>query len=53
MEISTILENLTTGSFMYYGGFLGIGVGILSIFICLAIFPKQRKKLLKKLEDAE
>ncbi len=53
MDISIILGNLTTGSLMYYGGFFGIGVGILSILICLAVFPKQRKKILKKLEEAE
>ena len=53
MEISTIIENLTTGSFMYYGGFLGIGVGVFFLLICFAVFPRQRKKLLKKLEEAE
>ena len=53
MELSTIIENLTTGSLMYYGGFLGIGVGVFFLLICLAVFPRQRKKLLKKLEEAE
>ena len=53
MELSAVLENLTTGGLMYYGGFLGIGVGVFFLLICLVVFPRQRKKLLKKLEEAE
>ena len=49
MDIATILENLTPGSMMYYGGFLGAGVSVLLILICLVVFPIRRKRLLKKL----
>ena len=51
MDISAILENLTPGSMMYYGGFLGVGIGIFLLLVCLIVFPIRRKKLLKKLGD--
>lgn len=51
MDISAILENLTPGAMMYYGGFLGIGLGCLLIMICLVVFPIRRKRLLKKLGE--
>ena len=51
MDINVIIENLTPGSMMYYGGFLGAGVSLLLILICLAVFPIRRKKLLKKLGE--
>ena len=47
----TILTTITTGTLMYYGGMIGTGIGILLLVICLIIFPKQRKKLLKKLGE--
>ncbi len=51
-EISAILENLTMGSMLYYGGFLGVAVSIFLILICLIAFPIQRRRRLKKLGDA-
>lgn len=51
MDINAILENLTTGILMYYGGFLGAGLSILMILICLLVFPLRRKRLLKKLSE--
>ena len=51
MDISAILENLTPGSMMYYGGFLGVGIGVFLLLICLIAFPIRRKKLLKKLGE--
>ena len=51
MDISAIIENLTPGSMMYYGGFLGAGVSILLMLICLRVFPIRRKRLLKKLGE--
>lgn len=51
MDISAILENLTPGSMMYYGGFWGVGIGIFLVLICIIVFPIQRKKMLKKLGE--
>ena len=51
MDVSVIIENLTPGAMMYYGGFLGAGVSILLILICLVVFPIRRKRLLKKLGE--
>lgn len=51
MDISTILENLTPGAMMYYGGYLGIGIGIVLLLICSVAFPIKRKKVLKKLGE--
>ena len=50
-DIFAIIENLTTGGMMYYGGFLGVGVGVFLILICLIIFPIQRRRMLKKLGE--
>lgn len=49
MDIAGILENLTEGNMMYYGGYLGIGLSALLLLICLVVFPIRRKRLLKKL----
>ena len=51
MDINAIIENLTPGAMMYYGGFLGAGVSFLLILICLIVFPIRRKRLLKKLGE--
>ena len=51
MDISAIIEKLTPGAMMYYGGFLGVGVSLLIIMICLVAFPIRRKRLLKKLGE--
>lgn len=49
LNIAEILENLTEGSMMYYGGYLGIGLSAILFLICLVAFPIRRKRLLKKL----
>ena len=51
MDFSTILENLTPGAMMYYGGYLGVGIGLVLILICSIAFPIKRKRMLKKLGD--
>lgn len=40
---------MTTGSIMFYGGIAGIALGIILAFICLRVFPRQRKRLLDEL----
>lgn len=40
----------TTGSMMYYGGILGIGLSAVFLILCTPIFAAQRKRLLKKIE---
>lgn len=50
-EIIAILENLTTGSMLYYGGFLGVGICIFLLLISLIAFPLQRRRLLRKLGE--
>lgn len=40
---------MTTGSIMFYGGIAGVAIGILLTFICVKIFPRQRKHLLEEL----
>ncbi len=40
----------TTGSTMYYGGIIGIGISIILLMLCTPIFATQRRKLLKKIE---
>lgn len=42
---------MTEGEIMFYGGSLDIVTGILVLLIGFSIFPKQRKKLLKKLSE--
>lgn len=42
---------MSLGEMMYYGGFVGVGVCLLAILICVKVFPKQRKKLLDKLGE--
>ena len=37
------------GSVMFYGGIIGVAVGVLLMIICLKVFPKQRRKLLEEL----
>lgn len=49
IDIAQILENLTEGSMMYYGGYLGVGISVLLLLICLIAFPVRRKRLLRKL----
>ena len=51
MDISAILEKLTLGSMMYYGGFIGVGIGVFLILICLIAFPIQRRKVLRRLGE--
>lgn len=40
---------MTTGSIMFYGGIVGVAIGILLALICMKVFPRQRKRLLEKL----
>lgn len=40
---------MTTGMIMFYGGIVGVVVGICLALICMKIFPRQRKQLLEKL----
>ncbi len=40
---------MTQGTIMFLGGIAGIVVCILAILISLAVFPRQRKRMLKKL----
>lgn len=49
INIAEILGNMTKGSLMYYGGYLGIGISVVLFLICLVAFPIRRKHLLKKL----
>lgn len=44
-------ENMSMGNIMFYGGIIGIIISILAILICLRIFPREKKKLLKNLGD--
>ena len=46
-------RDITTGTLLLFGGGVGIAVSIIALLICLAVFPKQRRKLLKRLENAE
>lgn len=41
--------NMTTGTMMFLGGLAGIVICLLAILISLAVFPIQRKRMLKKL----
>lgn len=50
MRIVELLENMTPGSLMYYGGLIGVGVSAFLLLICVAVFPMRRKRLLRKLE---
>lgn len=50
MRIAELLESMTPGSLMYYGGLIGAGVSVFLLLICAAVFPISRKRLLKKLE---
>lgn len=42
---------MTLGNMMFYGGIAGAAVGVILIFICVNVFPKQRKKMLEKLSE--
>ena len=42
---------MTMGTFMYYGGMIGVGVSLLSLLICLKAFPRKRRKMLEKLSE--
>lgn len=44
-----MIENMTAGSMMFYGGIAAVAVGIASALICISIFPKQRKKRLEEI----
>ncbi len=48
-DITGLLENMTPGSLLYYGGLLGAGVSGFLLLLCTAVFPIRRKRLLKKL----
>lgn len=43
--------NMTTGTLMFLGGLAGIVISLLAILISLAVFPGQRKRMLKKLAE--
>lgn len=42
-------EDMTTGEMMFYGGIGGAGICLLVLIVCIAVFPGQRRKKLKKL----
>lgn len=42
---------ITWGTIMFIGGLIGCVAFLLAIIISLAIFPGQRKRMLKKLEQ--
>ena len=44
-----VAMEMTTGTMMFLGGIAGILVCFLAILISLAVFPGQRKRMLKKL----
>lgn len=50
-EIMGMIENMTPGAILYYGGFAGVGLGIFLILLCSIIFPIQRKRRLRKLGE--
>lgn len=43
--------NITTGLIMVIAGSAGAFVCVVLLLICGLVFPKQRKKLLKKLQE--
>lgn len=49
MNTVVLLAKVTGGSLMYYGGMAGIGLGVVLLVLCIVMFPKQRKRLLKNL----
>ncbi len=40
---------MTAGELMFYGGIGGAGLCLLLVVICIAVFPRQRRKRLRKL----
>lgn len=42
---------LSKGSIMFLGGFVGLAIGILLLIVSLAVFPIQRRRMLKKLKS--
>lgn len=44
---------MTTGSIMFYGGIAGGVLGVLSVLVCIRLFPRQRKRMLERLGEAE
>ena len=46
-------RDMTAGTLFLLLGAVGIAVSIIALFVCMAVFPRKRKKLLKSLENAE
>ena len=43
--------NVLSGSMVFYGGIICLGISIIALIVCAVIFPKRRKRMLKKLGD--
>ncbi len=46
-------RDMTAGTLFLFLGAVGIAVSIMALFVCVAAFPRKRKKLLERLENAE
>lgn len=46
---TAVSTELTQGTMMFLGGLAGAMLGMLAILIALAVFPGQRRRMLKKL----
>ncbi len=44
---------MTTGSIMFYGGIAGAVLGGIAVLVCIRLFPRQRKRMLQRLGEAE
>lgn len=44
---------MTTGSIMFYGGIAGTALGVIFAAVCISRFPRQRKRMLQRLGEAE
>ena len=51
MNIIDSIENVLSGSMVYYGGIACLSISIIAIVICAVVFPKRRKRMLDRLGD--
>lgn len=38
---------------MFYGGIAGAVLGVVFVLTCISLFPRQRKRMLQRLGEAE
>lgn len=55
LQVAELLGNrdFTEGTLLLLAGCIGIAVSIVALLVCLAAFPRKRRKLLKRLENME